>query len=152
MKNSFHWKQISKGLFRQAAIEIYSDSMLIGTIPDKTLKREAQINGKRFSIKKKKGFWFPKAYLLLDPDTKNLWCEIEEYEDGKIWATISKKRYDIGIREDDNPSQSNGLIIQGYNDKLFSCKNGRLEIRTELHPEILIVYYFFVRHLSISIL
>lgn len=54
MKNSFHWKQISKGLFRHAAVEIYSDSMLIGTIPDKTLKREAQINGKRFLIQQER--------------------------------------------------------------------------------------------------
>ena len=52
------------------------------------------------------------------------------------------------FREDDNPSQSNGLIMQGYNDKLFSSKNGRLEIRTDQHVEILTLCYFFVRFLK----
>lgn len=147
MTQIFQWKQRSKGLFRGSDIELYTQGVLMGSIPDESLKRAARINGKLFLMLEPASFRFPKCHRMIEPDTGQTWCDVEECEDGTIWAMMEGRRYDIGIREDDNPAQSNGLIMQGYNDKLFSSSNGRLEIRTDKHTETFIACFFFVRHL-----
>lgn len=147
MTHNFYWKQVPGRLFRPRAIEIYSGETLAGIIPDESLKKAAEINGKRFLMSTRHALSFPKNYILTDPDSGKTWCKIEERMNRDIFATINGKLYNIGVYPDDNPSQSNGLIMQGYNDQLFSYSSGRLEIRTREHIEILTACYFFVCYL-----
>jgi hypothetical protein len=145
--HKFRWTNDSSVF--HSHVKIYDKDNCIGDIPDTRLeKHPAVINGKKFIVDNHKDFFLPKTYTLKDFDHDKKLCQIIEDSGHKVFAIIDNVKYDIGLRENDNPSQNNGLITQMYNDKMFFYKSGTLEIRSDKNLEILIVCSFFARRLT----
>lgn len=148
MSKTFDWKYSSKGFLRGGTYCIFLDGELIGEIPDYSLEKTATINHHQFTAKTTGHWGFPQTYNIINPDNKSIYCRIEKHSDHQIYAFTSEKiKYDISISSDDNPAQTNGLVIQKYDDKMYFAESGKIEIRSDKDIELLIVCLFFVLYL-----
>lgn len=136
-----------KNLFN-GAIKLFENKKIIGTIPDISFKKNAEINGRKFSITNEGSFWFPKKYCLVDQQNSQVIGIISQESSGLFIVLMSDKtKYDISVSRSDNPAQNNGHVIQFYFEDWFYKKPSTIEVRSEKHVEELIVSAYFVLYL-----
>lgn len=102
----------------------------------------------KFQLKVQRSFWTPEVYVFIDPDTQKELFRIVERGSAEFFAELAGKRsYHVSVGLDDNPAQTNGLVIQKYSDRMFFAKSGKLELRSQQDVEALIVSLFFVERI-----